>query len=60
MKRTVVAVAMLIFVTACGVDGPPERPSSNGPGVSVTITGAAEIGVSGGNKSAPTPPAPEV
>lgn len=45
--------AVLIFaclaLTACGADGPPERPEPReqtpGPGVDVAVTGSASFGV---------------
>jgi len=49
--RTVPRIAALLLVAlglaACGVDGPPEPPDpkSPGPGLSVAITGTAEIGI---------------
>lgn len=36
----------ILALSACGVDGPPERPSSTTPGV--TISGEARIGVVSG------------
>ncbi len=41
-------LAALALLAGCGVDGAPERPESNPP-VGVTISGTAEVGISGGS-----------
>lgn len=46
--RALLATALLGFLTACGVDGPPERPEPR-PTPGITVTGTAEIGVTGGS-----------
>jgi predicted small lipoprotein YifL len=48
VARGLFAVALLGFLAACGVDGPPERPEPR-PAPGITVTGSAEIGVTGGS-----------
>ncbi|ADE86897.1 hypothetical protein [Rhodobacter capsulatus] len=43
--RILLALSVLTFVAACGVDGPPTPPQSTTPGLS--ITGEARMGVAG-------------
>ncbi|CUH79858.1 hypothetical protein [Tropicibacter naphthalenivorans] len=43
MKR--LAILAMLGLAACGADGDPVRPDAPEPGI--TITGTAEIGVSG-------------
>ncbi|WP_371587426.1 lipoprotein [Rhodovulum sp. P5] len=52
MKKQVwVLAAMLIAtLTACGVEGPPERPVGPVKQSGVTVSGTAEIGISGGTR----------
>ena len=47
--RVLALMVGLLALAACGADGEPETPDarSSGPGVSVTVAGTAEIGVSG-------------
>ena len=47
MKPFVIA-AVAVFLAGCGVDGAPTRPESDSP-VAITVTGTAEVGVSGGS-----------
>lgn len=52
MQRvSLLGLALVLALAACGADGPPTAPQSG-----VTITGKAEIGVSGSSGS--TTPAP--
>ncbi|WP_212524934.1 argininosuccinate lyase [Actibacterium sp. MT2.3-13A] len=39
-------IGLLALLVACGADGAPERPGT-APGL--TVTGGAEIGITGGN-----------
>ena len=48
VARVLLATALLGWLAACGVDGPPERPEPR-PSAGITVTGAAEIGVTGGS-----------
>ena len=48
VARVLLATALLGWLAACGVDGPPERPEPR-PGAGITVTGSAEIGVTGGS-----------
>lgn len=41
------AILSILALTACGVDGAPDRPEPAGITPGVSITGTAEIGVSG-------------
>ncbi|HBM59170.1 MAG TPA: argininosuccinate lyase [Citreicella sp.] len=48
--RLCFALGLLALTAACGADGAPERPEPqprSGPGVSVSISGSAEMGISG-------------
>ena len=46
MKR--LALIALVALAGCGADGDPIRPErASGTGVSVTITGTAEVGITG-------------
>ncbi|AKO97919.1 hypothetical protein MALG_02764 [Marinovum algicola DG 898] len=42
------ALAALVLLAACGVDGEPERPEARTP-VNLSVTGTAEDGLSGGS-----------
>ncbi|MBV7395447.1 argininosuccinate lyase [Mameliella sediminis] len=44
-----VAILGLLALAACGADGEPEAPGpkSSGPGIGVSITGKAEVGITG-------------
>jgi hypothetical protein len=46
MIRTILMVAMLAGLSACGVDGRPTAPEPR-PATGLTITGTAEIGIVG-------------
>jgi predicted small lipoprotein YifL len=48
IARTLAALLALAALTACGVDGEPERPEPR-PAQGVTITGTAEMGIAGGS-----------
>ncbi|MCR9273027.1 MULTISPECIES: argininosuccinate lyase [Mameliella] len=41
------AVLGLVVLAACGADGEPETPDGKSPGVGVSITGKAEVGITG-------------
>ena len=41
------AILSILALTACGVDGEPERPTQAAPPPGLSISGTAEIGVSG-------------
>ncbi|WP_167645365.1 argininosuccinate lyase [Mameliella alba] len=43
------AVLGLVVLAACGADGEPEPPDGKpaGPGLGVSITGKAEVGITG-------------
>jgi hypothetical protein len=43
------AVLGLVALAACGADGEPETPERKpaGPGIGVSITGKAEVGITG-------------
>ena len=42
------SILALLALAACGADGDPERPEARtAPGVTVGVTGTAEIGISG-------------
>ncbi|WP_417207790.1 argininosuccinate lyase [Antarctobacter sp.] len=44
------AILGLLALAACGADGEPETPegpTTSGPGISVTVTGTAEVGIKG-------------
>ncbi|SDE31425.1 hypothetical protein PUH89_17110 [Rhodobacter capsulatus] len=43
--RILLALSLLSFAAACGVDGPPKPPQSTAPGLSVS--GEARMGVAG-------------
>jgi predicted small lipoprotein YifL len=45
--RTLAALIVLVTLAACGADGEPERPEPR-PAQGVTITGTAEVGLTGG------------
>lgn len=48
MTRPSLLLALLLTLTACGVDGPPTRPAAaTSPGV--VISGSVEAGITGGN-----------
>ncbi|MEM9249042.1 MAG: argininosuccinate lyase [Pseudomonadota bacterium] len=49
--RRLIAVVLLLGVAACGVDGPPVPPADDRdrPEPGITISGTAEVGVSGGS-----------
>jgi len=46
-----ILVMSLLALAACGADGEPvtpdPEPRNSGPGVSVSVTGKAEMGISG-------------
>ncbi|MGC9368644.1 MAG: argininosuccinate lyase [Paracoccaceae bacterium] len=44
--RPLALIALLGLLAACGADGAPERPGAE-PGI--TVSGGAEIGITGGN-----------
>lgn len=46
--RALGLLAAGLWLAACGVDGAPSRPEGDAP-VSVTVTGTAEVGVTGGS-----------
>ncbi|WP_416914656.1 MAG: argininosuccinate lyase [Roseicyclus sp.] len=48
VARVLLATALLGWLAACGVDGPPERPEPR-PSAGITVTGTAQIGVTGGS-----------
>ena len=48
MTRIAFALLGVAFLAACGVDGAPTRPEPR-PAVGLTISGTAEIGITGGN-----------
>ncbi|SMX31975.1 argininosuccinate lyase [Maliponia aquimaris] len=40
------SILALLALAACGADGEPEKPAAkSGPGVTVSVTGKAEIGI---------------
>lgn len=39
------ALIALAALTACGVDGPPERPVDDNPQPGITVSGEARIGM---------------
>ncbi|MBY4894581.1 hypothetical protein KUL25_17620 [Rhodobacteraceae bacterium N5(2021)] len=41
------AILSILILTACGVDGEPERPERAAPVAGLSISGTAEIGISG-------------
>jgi len=41
-------IALLSLLAACGADGAPERPGEPAPKPGITISGTAEIGITGG------------
>lgn len=43
--RPLALIGLLALLAACGADGAPERPGTE-PGI--TVTGGAEIGITGG------------
>ncbi len=46
----VLAILAVLVLAGCGADGEPERPEKNaqsGPGFSLSITGKAEVGITG-------------
>ena len=54
MRKTFIAVPLALSalaLAACGADGEPVTPEleprNTGPGVSVSVTGKAEMGISG-------------
>lgn len=47
--RVLTVILLLTGLAACGVDGAPERPTDDTPPVGVSITGKAEVGVTGGS-----------
>ncbi len=48
MTRIISALAFLALLAGCGVDGRPTPPSEE-PAIGVTVSGTAEIGVTGGS-----------
>ncbi len=40
-----IALLSLVFLAACGADGPPEPPAAKAPTSGITITGDARVGV---------------
>lgn len=46
MKRLPITATALLALAGCGADGAPEPPASK-PATGITISGTAEIGVSG-------------
>jgi len=48
MTRTILMVAMLAGLSACGVDGRPTAPEPR-PAAGIAVTGTAEIGIVGGS-----------
>jgi hypothetical protein len=46
--RTLAAILVLVALSACGVDGNPERPEPR-PAQGVSMSGTATVGVVGGN-----------
>ncbi len=45
--KTVAALALMALLAACGADGAPERPQKGDPMFGVSVTGSAEMGISG-------------
>ena len=45
--KTVAALALMALLAACGADGTPERPQKGDPMFGVTLSGTAEMGISG-------------
>ncbi len=48
MTRIITALAFLALLAGCGVDGRPTPPAAE-PTIGVTLSGTAEIGVTGGS-----------
>ncbi|EIE52515.1 argininosuccinate lyase [Salipiger aestuarii] len=47
--KTLVALGLVCLIAGCGADGPPVPPEpKSDSGVSMTLSGTAEVGVSGG------------
>lgn len=44
-----IAILSVLILTACGVDGEPERPERATPAPGLSITGTASIGIAGSN-----------
>ena len=45
--KTVAALALMALLAACGADGTPERPQKGDPMFGVSLSGTAEMGISG-------------
>ena len=48
MMRPLIVLALMLPLLGCGADGepiPPEPKRSPGPGVQVSVTGSAEMGI---------------
>lgn len=41
------ALGLVALLAACGADGEPERPQKGDPMFGVTLSGTAEMGISG-------------
>ncbi len=48
MTRIIAALAFLALLAGCGVDGSPTPPPAE-PAIGLTLSGTAEIGVTGGS-----------
>ena len=50
LTSTLTALATLLALAACGVDGEPERPTrAEMPEPGISISGSVEFGIVGGN-----------
>ena len=47
----VAMLGLLVVLSACGADGPPERPEprQDRPEPGITLSGKVEVGISGGH-----------
>lgn len=48
--KLIAALVGLGLLAACGVDGPPTRPEKKETPLGLSITGTAEIGITGGSR----------